>query len=97
MSVGSVKVPISRFSSTVIWGKICRPSGTWASFKVMILLGSVLRRSCPSKVMEPLAAFSSPVMVRSVVVLPAPFAPISETISPSFTVIETPFSAWTAP
>ena len=93
LSVGSVKAPISRFSSTVIWGKICRPSGTCASFRVMILLGSVLRKSCPSKVTEPLAAFSSPVIVRSVVVFPAPLAPISETISPSFTVMETPFSA----
>ena len=76
---------------------MCRPSGTWASLWVMILLGSVLRRSTPSKVMEPDAAFSSPVMVRSVVVLPAPLAPMRETISPSFTVSETPSSACTAP
>ena len=31
------------------------------------------------------------------VVLPAPLAPIRETISPSFTVRLTPFSAWMAP
>ena len=36
-------------------------------------------------------------MLRSVVVLPAPLAPMRETISPSFTVMDTPFSAWTAP
>ncbi len=32
-----------------------------------------------------------------VVVLPAPFAPISVTISPSSTVIEMPCSAWMRP
>ena len=38
-----------------------------------------------------------PLIARSVVDFPAPFAPIRVTISPSFTASETPFSAWIAP
>ena len=47
--------------------------------------------------MLPAEAVSSPLMVRRVVVLPAPLAPIRETISPSFTVSDMPSSACTAP
>jgi hypothetical protein len=36
-------------------------------------------------------------IARSVVVLPAPLAPMSVTISPSASRSETPFSAWIAP
>jgi hypothetical protein len=36
-------------------------------------------------------------MERSVVDLPAPFEPISVTISPSFTSMEIPLSAWIVP
>jgi hypothetical protein len=39
----------------------------------------------------------SPLIERSVVDLPAPFAPISVTISPSRTSSEIPFSAWIGP
>jgi len=39
----------------------------------------------------------SPLIERSVVDFPAPFAPMSVTISPSRTSIEIPFSAWIEP
>jgi hypothetical protein len=38
-----------------------------------------------------------PLIARSVVVLPAPLAPISVTISPALTVRSMPWSAWIAP
>ena len=54
--------------------------------RVTILLLCVLSRSTPLNITEPDCAGVRPVMVCNVVVLPAPFAPISDTISPSFTV-----------
>ncbi len=51
--------------------------------------------SCPSSD-GPGRGFSRPEMVFSVVDLPAPLAPIRVTISPSFTVKETPLTAWIA-
>ena len=53
--------------------------------------------SRPWKRIDPCRGRLSPLIERSVVVLPAPFAPSSVTISPSFTVSETPFSAWIDP
>ena len=38
-----------------------------------------------------------PLIERSVVDLPAPFAPIRVTTSPSYTLSEIPLSAWIAP
>ena len=49
--------------------------------------------SLPSNVTVPLLDGSRPVMVCRVVVLPAPFAPMSATTSPSFTSKETSRSA----
>ncbi len=63
----------------------------------MMRWASVLRRSCPQKVISPLRGFTRPEMVCSVVVFPAPLAPISVTISPSLTSKEIPFRAWMAP
>ena len=45
----------------------------------------------------PSRGWLSPLIERSVVDLPAPFAPISVTISPSRTSIEMPFSASIVP
>ena len=53
--------------------------------------------SRPSKRIRPCRGRLSPLIARSVVDLPAPFAPISVTISPAPTRSETPFSAWIAP
>ena len=48
-------------------------------------------------VLQPLWMGTMPVMERSVVDLPAPFAPIRVTISPSFTSKEMPLMAWMLP
>ncbi len=56
----------------------------WPGLRVM---------SLPSKVTVPPFDGSRPEIVRSVVVLPAPFAPMSATTSPSFTSKETSRSA----
>ena len=47
----------------------------------------------PSKVIEPLRILRKPVMARRIDDLPAPFAPISATVSPSLSSTDTPFSA----
>ena len=51
----------------------------------------------PSKLIKPLRGLSRPETVFSVVDLPAPFAPISVTISPSLTSKEMPLMAWMLP
>ena len=89
--------PISKFSCTVIWEKTRRPSGTWASPSRMILWALVVRKFAPQKAISPFFGFTRPEMAWSVVVLPAPFAPMSVTISPSFTSKEIPLIAWIAP
>ena len=56
--------------------------------------------SRPSTVTLPPDAVSSPMAMRSAVVLPQPLGPISATISPCSTLKDTPSSArtvWTAP
>ena len=53
--------------------------------------------SRPPNAIVPRRGWFSPLIERSVVDLPAPFAPISVTISPSCTSIEIPFSAWIEP
>ena len=53
--------------------------------------------SSPWKPIVPWRGWLSPLIERSVVDLPAPFAPISVTISPSRTSSEMPFSAWIEP
>ena len=88
---------MARFSATVMRVNTCRPSGTCASPMLTILLGSILRRSCPSYSTDPVLIGTRPVTAWSVVVLPAPFAPMRETISPSSTSMEMPRSACTAP
>ena len=60
------------------------PLGTWVM-------------SAPSKVIVPDRGCMRPLMVRSVVVLPAPFAPSSVTISPGNTSRVIPWRAWMWP
>ena len=92
-----VKAPISRFSRTVMSWKMRLPSGHSAiPFETILCAGTPTRLS-PSKVMEPVRGLSKPATVLSVVDLPAPFAPMSVTISPSFTSNETPLTAWMEP
>ena len=75
----------------------CGPSGTWLMPSRTIFSAGMVVMSCPLNVIEPVRERRRPEMVRRVVDLPAPLAPISVTISPSFTLKETPWSAWIAP
>jgi hypothetical protein len=52
---------------------------------------------CPIKVISPDLGGAIPDMDISVVVFPAPFAPIRVTISPSAISISIPFRAWIVP
>ena len=88
-----VKAPISRFSSTVIRGKIRRPSGDLRDAELDDLVRRAGRDLAPSNRIAPRRARFSPEIERSVVDLPAPLEPISVTISPSLTVSEMPLSA----
>ena len=90
---GRVKPPISRFSSTVICWKMRRPSGQSAMPCFTISDAWMRARSLPPKWMLPSRGRSSPATVFSVVDLPAPFAPISVTTSPSSTEKEMPLIA----
>ena len=74
-----------------------RPSGTCASPISTMRCGAVERMSCPSKAISPVRVRSRPEMVLSVVLLPAPLAPMSVTISPSSTRNDTSLIAWMLP
>ena len=74
-------------------GKSRRPSGDWLMPILTMLCGDSSVMSLPWKRSCPARGWLSPLIERSVVDLPAPFAPISVTISPSRTSIEIPFSA----
>ena len=88
-----VYAPSSRFSRTVMRGNTWRPSGEWLIPARTISLGASRVMSRPANRMVPDAGRIRPLIARSVVVLPAPFAPISVTISPSSTVSDTSCSA----
>ena len=88
--------PIRRFSQTVSSEKMPRPSGTCATPERATDSGPAPRSRLPPTITSPLRR-TMPETARSVVVLPAPFAPSSATISPSSTVKETPCSAATCP
>ena len=89
--------PVRRFSSTVRSGKTLRPSGTWAiPFATMTSGGRPSMRSSSSRI-SPVESFSSPEIARSVVVFPAPFAPIRVAIPPLLTESDMPRTAATLP
>ena len=88
-----VNAPISRFSSTVMRGKMRRPSGDWAIPISATWWPGMSWISRPSKTILPVRGGTIPEIERSVVDLPAPLAPISVTISPSWTSSEMPLSA----
>ena len=91
------KAPRSRFSCTVRSGKIRRPSGTWLMPSATILFGLSVWMGCPRKSTSPLRGGVPPQMVISVVLLPAPLAPMSVTISPSLMRMFTSRRAWMLP
>ena len=82
---------------TVMRGNRRRPSGLCAIPLLTIVCGAAVVMSPPSKRIEPCRGRLRPLIARSVVDLPAPFAPISVTISPAPTRSDTPLSAWIAP
>ncbi len=86
------------FSSTVRLGKIRRPSRTWVIPRATSDGAEALLVSTPPKCTEPFWILPrwkprSPVIVRSVVVLPAPLGPRRATIDPAATEIDTPLKA----
>ena len=89
--------PISRFSVTDMRGKSLRPSGDCAIPRLTISWAGSFVMSSPRNLIVPFRGWFSPLIDRSVVDLPAPFAPISVTISPSCTSSVTPFNAWIEP
>src|SRR5213079_996390 len=82
-----------RFSRTVSRLKMRRPSGTCAMPFQTISWGGTPTSGSESSVIVPRAGWSSPEMVLSVVVLPAPLLPRTATISPRPTSSPTPLSA----
>ena len=77
--------------------KMRRPSGHCTSPCCTTLLGGIEPIISPMNSTVPLFGFKRPEMVFKTVLFPAPFAPISVTISPSATSRETPLTAWIAP
>ena len=82
--------PMSRFSITVMPGKMPRPSGAWQMPIVVRWCAGILVMSWPSNSTRPALTLRIPESMRSVVDLPAPLAPMSVTISPSSTWKEMP-------
>ena len=85
--------PTSRFSRTVNSGKISRPSGTCPMPAATMASGAARVMSRPSSTMRPAPARTRPEIARSVLDLPLPLAPSSDTISPVRTTSDTPSRA----
>src|SRR2546428_10567832 len=85
----TVYAPISRFSSTVIWGKTSRPCGTYARPRRSTRSGRIPVISSPLKTTRPLFGRRNPTIVLNAVAFPAPLGPITVTISPTPTLSET--------
>ena len=81
----TAKAPMRRFSSTVMLPNSCRRSGTWTSPSRTIAAVDRRRTDLPARRISPAVTGTSPITVLSSVLLPAPFAPISATISPART------------
>jgi hypothetical protein len=86
-----------RFSITVSVGKIRRSSGTILRPRLLISSTDISLLSSPSYSMRPSRRGMVPVMVRSVVVLPAPFRPSSVTTSFSRSSIARSNRTWLLP
>ena len=91
------KAPICRFSVIVMRVKVPRPSGTITRPCLTRSHGPWPLIDLPRYSMSPPAAGWMPVIAFSVVVLPAPLAPIRLTSSPSKTSNDTPLTAWMPP
>ena len=73
--------------------KMCRPSGTNDTPSLTIDSGALPRVGSPSNSMTPPVALTEPATALRRVDLPAPFGPMTPTISPARTSRETPRSA----
>ena len=82
-----------RFSSTDRPWRISRPSGDWLMPRLEMAYACLLRMSSPWNKIWPEADFTTPEMVRMVVVFPAPLAPSTTTIFPWGMSMLTPFRA----
>jgi hypothetical protein len=91
------KAPISRFSRTVISGKIRRPSGQCAMPARRISWAGRPSMRASRKVTGPRGAAGARRWSSAVVVLPAPLAPSRHTSSPAATRRLTPCSTSTLP
>ena len=94
---GRLTAPISRFSSTVSDGNTLSTCGTYARPCPAIALGRAPATSLPSSTTRPRDGRTSPNTAFISVDFPAPFGPISVTISEASTRIETPWSTSMAP
>ena len=94
---GAVSAASRRFSSTVSAPKIARSSGTSCMPSRAISWGGRPWIGLPSSRMVPLPGDSTPMMLRSVVVLPAPLRPSNATHSCSSTRRETSNRMWLSP
>ena len=95
LAAGS-KLPISRFSRTLIEAKSRRPSGTMAMPAAQKRCGASAVMSLPSKMMRPAVpgvARSMPASVLISVVLPAPLGPTTHSSSRWRSSNDTPHSA----
>ena len=91
------RVGSRRFSSTVISAMTPRPSGTWETPRRAMLSTAFPISSSPAKRIVPARGFTSPLMVRSNVVFPAPLAPRTAVIEPGRAENVTDLRASTAP
>jgi hypothetical protein len=92
-----VYAPRRMFSSTVIRANTRRPSGECAIPRLRMVCAGAFVSVSPSNRMSPPRGRSNPEIVRSVVVFPAPFAPMRQTIWPASTVNDTSRTASIAP
>ena len=77
--------------------KIPRPSGAWATPSATIWFEGTPTSDFPWNSTAPFVGRTSPEMARSVVLFPAPFAPMRATIFPFGTCKEIPDSARMTP
>ena len=87
----------ARFSRTVRFGNIWRPSGTSAMPARAMRSGALASMRLPRNSMLPARAGVRPMMERTVVVLPMPLRPSSATTSPGRISRSMPNSTWLDP
>ncbi len=92
-----VYAPSIRFSSTVSSGKRCRPSGTRLRPLATFSCGFSIVTSWPLNTIFPFQGLTIPIMLLSVVVLPAPLGPRTTTMLLSGTFRFTPQSTCISP